>query len=117
RKLEGAKKDNALPVLNIAERTDDLPLIEETAKRITGEFRRLVVVGMGGSSYGGKAICSLAHNMFARDAGVTVHFLDNVDPFTSNWLLLSLDFKSTLFLLVSKSGDTAETLAQALILI
>jgi glucose-6-phosphate isomerase len=114
--LSARKRNNSLPVLNIAEREDDLALIEETAKRISG-FKALVVIGMGGSSYGGKALCALAHNPFARAGATQVHFIDNIDPLTSDRSLLCLDFKTTVFAIVSKSGDTAETLAQALILV
>ncbi len=116
-KLDACKKTNSLPILNIAEREDDLALIEETAKRITGGFKTLVVIGMGGSSYGGKTLCALAHNAFSHGGGTAVHFIDNIDPLTSDQLLLSIDIKTTMFLLVSKSGDTAETMAHALILV
>ena len=95
---------------------DDLAQIEETAKRIA-TFKTFVVIGMGGSSYGGKALASLAHNPTAHGSGTQIHFIDNIDPQTSNQLLLSLDLKTTIFALVSKSGDTAETLAHALILV
>ena len=77
------KKNNSLPVLNIAERQDDLALIEETARRISA-FKSFVVIGMGGSSYGGKALTALAHNAFTRGAGTEIHFLDNIDPLTSD---------------------------------
>jgi len=116
-RLSACRKTNSLPVLNIAQREDDLELIEATAKRITDGFKTLIVIGMGGSSYGGKALCALTHNTFGHDGGVAVHFIDNIDPLTADRLLLSLDFKTTLFLIVSKSGDTAETMAHALILI
>jgi glucose-6-phosphate isomerase len=105
------------PVLTVAERTDDLMLIESTAQRITDNFATLVVVGMGGSSRGGKALAALMENPFVEKATHTaVHFIDNIDPATSALLLASLDFKTTLFLVISKSGDTAETLAHMLIL-
>lgn len=122
RKLSAGAKDDSLPVLTIAEHQDDLPLIEETAARISA-FKNFVVIGMGGSSYGGKALTALSHNPFAQGGALTrggstvVHFIDNIDPLTSDRILLGLDLKSTIFAIVSKSGDTAETLAHALILI
>lgn len=116
-KLAERRKNNSLPVLNIAAREDDLTLIEETAARITGSFKSLVVIGMGGSSYGGKALCALTHNAFSHGMGTSVYFVDNIDPLTSDQLLLALDLKTTMFLIVSKSGDTAEVMAHALILV
>ena len=38
------------------------------------------------------------------------YFISNVDPDDPNEVLSSLDFASTLFILVSKSGTTQETL-------
>jgi len=114
--LETHKKNGALPVLTIPEREDDLASIEEAVKRIAA-FKTFVVIGMGGSSYGGKALTSLVHNPLAQSSALEIHFIDNIDPLTSDRLLLSLDLKTTIFALISKSGDTAETLAHALILI
>ena len=41
-----------------------------------------------------------------------MHFMDNVDPHTFKVLFASLEPKKTGFLVVSKSGNTAETMAQ-----
>jgi glucose-6-phosphate isomerase len=86
-RLREHKKNNTLPVLSIAEREDDIALIEETAKRISG-FKAFVVIGMGGSSYGGKALAALSLNPFAHGSGTEIHFLDNIDPLTSDRVLL-----------------------------
>jgi glucose-6-phosphate isomerase len=117
-KLKVSKADGSLAVLNLPEREDDLALIEETARHISS-FKTFVVIGMGGSSYGAKALCALAYNPFAlAPAGGTIlHFIDNIDPLTSDRILLGLDLSTTIFAIISKSGDTAETLAHALILI
>lgn len=116
--LRKHRQTDTWPILTVAERTDDLPLIEQTAKRITDHFATLVVIGMGGSSRGGKALGALKENPFVRKtSGTTVHFVDNIDPNTSDQLLTSLDLKSTLFLAISKSGDTAETLTHLLVCI
>lgn len=44
-----------------------------------------------------------------------MHVLDNVDPVTIGALLDRLELSNTLFLVVSKSGGTAETMAQFII--
>jgi len=117
KRLDTRRKDGSLPILALPERESDLAIVEETAARIAHNFKALIVVGMGGSSYGGKTLTALAHNPFTRQAGISLHFLDNIDPYTSNQLLLTVDLKVAMFLLVSKSGDTAETLAHALLLV
>lgn len=74
-----------------------------------GHFTHLVLVGMGGSSLGMKAL-STALGI----KGIT--FLDNVDPDFVQVQIESLNIKKTLFLLVSKSGSTIEVLSLAEIL-
>ena len=74
-----------------------------------GPFKHLVLVGMGGSSLGMKALCSAL--------GINdITFLDNVDPDFVQVQIESLNLKKTLFLLVSKSGGTIEVLSIAEIL-
>ncbi len=116
--LHDYKRQNALPLLNIGEQEDDFKIIEDTAKRITDHFETLIVLGMGGSSRGGSTLVSLARNPFTGLAGKTkIHFVENIDPFTFDQLLVSLNLKTTAFLFISKSGNTAETLAQLLVLL
>jgi glucose-6-phosphate isomerase len=115
--LRKHKESGDWPVLTIAERTDDLDLIEKEAEQIRANFATLVVVGMGGSSRGGSTLAALTKNPFVcKPTGTVVHFVENIDPVTSDQLLAALDLKTTLFLIVTKSGDTAETLAHLLVL-
>lgn len=101
-----------LPVIERCLDNSDLPLIEQTAKEITGRFSTVVVCGMGGSSLSGKMLCSLAHNPVTGLSGkVRLLFVDNIDPASIDLFTSSLDFTSTLFIMISKSGGTAETLA------
>src|SRR3990170_216568 len=51
----------------------------------------------------------------ARDGYPRLHVLDNVDPETIAALLDRLPLARTLFIVTSKSGGTAETMAQFLI--
>jgi len=112
------KKNNALPILNIGERKDDLALIESAAKRIGDRCDTLVVLGMGGSGRGGNTLTALARNPYTAVAGKTkIYFVENIDPHTFDQLLSSVSLKTTMFLAISKSGGTAETLAQVLVLL
>ncbi|HEY0840264.1 MAG TPA: hypothetical protein VGD74_08760 [Vulgatibacter sp.] len=90
---------------------------EELAER----FENVVVLGIGGSSLGAKAaIAALGgpfHNLAPRDGrpGARVFFPDNSDPATFASLLDCVDLGSTCFLAITKSGGTAETLSQLMV--
>ncbi len=76
-------------------------------------FRTAVQVGIGGSDLGPRALY-LALENWARSEGRTrmaARFISNVDPDDANGVLSDLDPETTLFILVSKSGTTQETLA------
>jgi len=85
-------------------------------------FDAVVVLGIGGSALG---TTMLQHALRpphwnelddeARDYYPRLYILDNVDPTTIGPLLERLDLRRTLFNVVSKSGATAETMAQFLI--
>jgi len=86
---------------------------KETAQWVRENSKDLVVLGIGGSSLGGKTIISSLTNRFANKAP-RVTFADNIDPDYFAELMESLDLKSTVFNVISKSGSTAETMAQFL---
>ncbi len=102
-----------LPLLALPGRADDLEACRSVAAAYRARFAEVVVLGTGGSSLGGQAVTALA----ARDGGPCLHFLDNVDPRTFEALLAGLDLEATGVLAISKSGATAETLAQLLALL
>jgi len=75
----------------------------------TGEtFTDLVNVGIGGSDLGPRAIY-LALKAFAKDQR-RVHFIANVDPDDAAAVLRGLNLSRTLVNVVSKSGNTLETM-------
>ncbi|MDH4274807.1 MAG: glucose-6-phosphate isomerase, partial [Gammaproteobacteria bacterium] len=89
----------------------DVTEIKRLGQQYARTFRHVVVFGIGGSSLGGEM---LVRTLGDRDLKtVSVHFYDNVDPSTLGELN-PIDIKETLFLVISKSGNTAETLAQFL---
>lgn len=98
----------------------DAPLQRDLLKGIQAEVTRLraladdlLVLGIGGSSLGGQALCAALGPTSGRD--VRVHFVDNIDPDTVAVLLEKLDPTRTAATVITKSGDTVETLAQLLI--
>lgn len=110
--VAGTLKDEKLAVIERCHDDSDLKYIEKVAAEITARFSTVVVCGMGGSSLSGKMLCSLAYNPVTALSGkVKLLFVDNIDPATIEQFTASLDFSSTLFIMISKSGGTAETLA------
>lgn len=107
----------------------ELPYARETAGQVQtladgfGQwFEDVVVLGIGGSALGAIALrdALLGATWNARDAEAREHFprlhvVDNPDPHTFAGLLERIDPARTLFNVVSKSGGTAETMAQYLI--
>ncbi|HEU5047102.1 MAG TPA: hypothetical protein VFT64_04580 [Rickettsiales bacterium] len=116
--LRGHHKGFTWPVLTVPERIDDLEAIEATAKHIRENFDTMVILGMGASSHSGSSLAALARNPYSGHTGsMKMHFVDNVDPHSFLQLLNSITLKTTIFVAISKSGDTAETIAQLLILL
>lgn len=80
-----------------------------TAEKLAG-FGRVVLLGIGGSALGARTL----RDALAGDAGDRLLVLDNIDPHTIARARDRLDPKDTAFLVISKSGSTAETAAQFL---
>ncbi len=108
----------------------DLPTDEQMLKsvraairRYEGKFENLVVLGIGGSALGNIALQTALnpayHNLLDRRKrrGPRLFVMDNVDPVQVSNLLdaLGAGLKKTLFNVISKSGETAETAAQYLV--
>lgn len=87
-----------------------------------GRWRHVLVLGIGGSALGARALVTAlrpaAWNEWdagRREGFPTITILENVDPVTVMAALDRLDPRHTLVNVISKSGGTAETLAQYLI--
>lgn len=80
------------------------------------KFTSVVQIGIGGSDLGPRALY-LALEQWARKNGrskMKAYFISNVDPDDASAVISSLDLAKTLFILVSKSGTTQETLSNEL---
>lgn len=76
-------------------------------------FKTVIQIGIGGSDLGPRAVY-LALDRWAEAAGrkrMKTAFISNVDPDDADHTLAGLDLETSLFILVSKSGTTQETLA------
>lgn len=87
-------------------------------REIRERFEDVVVLGIGGSSLGARAVASALggglRNLRPREqrGGPRLFFPDNSDPATFHELLSLLRPETTCFLAITKSGSTAETLSQ-----
>ena len=93
--------------LTLPETTDPDAIREATEQ--FGRPEAVLTVGIGGSALGAATLAN------ALDSDVDAYFLDNVDPDASDALLDDLPLDDTVVNVVSKSGTTAETLANFLV--
>lgn len=105
-------------------RTDYRDRVMELVRKYHDDTTDMVVLGIGGSALGNIAVHSalnpVTHNHLSsrRHGRVRLWVLDNVDPtLVSDTLkLLARRMKTTVFNVISKSGETAETASQFMIL-
>lgn len=87
----------------------DIKTVEEIelfGKKISRLYKNFVVVGLGGSSLGSKAV----RDAWGQQGDCKVDFLDNVDAYSFDKFFSTIDVKKTMFNIVTKSGTTVETL-------
>ena len=89
---------------------DELASWSAHAAALRSISSQLIVIGTGGASLGAQALCALA------DEPTLVRFFENCDPTTAT-SFARLPCDDTSWLIVSKSGETVETLAATLSLI
>ena len=96
-----------IPSLNIL---SDENLLEET-KKISHQFRekkeKIIIFGTGGSNLGARAL-----NNIILNNNISLEFYDNIDPINFEKNFQNINFDTTGFLVISKSGTTPETLSQ-----
>ncbi len=121
-----SKKDKPgqwLQWMNLGYSEETVWLVKEYAAMTQGLFDNVLVLGIGGSALGGMAVCEALLQPYwnllseeQRNNFPRIFFLDNVDPDQINGLLNILDLKKTLVNVITKSGSTAETMSQFMIL-
>ncbi|HEY9520291.1 MAG TPA: glucose-6-phosphate isomerase, partial [Methyloceanibacter sp.] len=119
---ESLREDYAsgtLPLLRVPEWRDDIDAARAALAALTKDARTLVFFGTGGSSLGGQTLAQLGGWGIPGDDGnggqrerPRTRFYDNLDPRTLERALASMDLATTRFVVVSKSGNTPETLVQ-----
>lgn len=108
--------------MNLGYNEETVWYVKEYASLVKDRFENILVLGIGGSALGGLAVTeallkpywnllpSEKRNNFPR-----IFFLDNIDPDQIVGMLDLLDLKKTLVNVITKSGSTAETMSQYMI--
>ncbi len=121
--IEALKADYAakrLPLLNIAEETADAADATAALKALSAGASTIIFFGTGGSGLGGQTLAQLAGWNIPGGADPKqrlrprTRFYDNLDGATLAGALANLDLPTARFVVTSKSGGTAETLAQVI---
>lgn len=87
--------------------TQDTTPLKKYAKTI--KQKHIVVIGIGGSTLGTYAIYKFLKH--SKKLEKKLHFLETTDPIDIEARLEAIDLKNTLFIVISKSGTTIETLS------
>lgn len=117
------KPGERLQWMNLGYNEETVWYVKEFASLVEGRFDNIVVLGIGGSALGGIAVTEALLKPYwnlltkeQRNNFPRIFFLDNIDPDSINGLLEVLDLKKTLINVITKSGDTAETMSQFMII-
>ncbi|HYJ80080.1 MAG TPA: glucose-6-phosphate isomerase [Longimicrobiaceae bacterium] len=116
------RRSGELGFYALPEETQTVDAIEAFANGAGQAFSNVVVLGIGGSALGTVALrTALLHPAWnelgdeEREFFPRLYVLDNIDPAGFGPLLDRLELGRTLFVVISKSGGTAETMSQYLV--
>ena len=110
----GLYQKRPLPHMLLGEKTDDMAAMQDMADVLGDGAARILILGTGGSSLGAQVLAQVhgALTPAGQMGGPDLIFVDNLDAETYARLLAG-DLSASRFLVVSKSGGTAETMMQA----
>lgn len=95
---------------------EDIAHFTTLRKDLLQKLEHIVLIGVGGSSLGTKAIYHLLRQNYTLDSSPKAHktlpkivFLEHTDALTIPQILAPIRLESSLFIAISKSGSTLET--------
>ncbi len=121
--IQQKKQKGLLGFMELPYKTEEAKKISDFAKKQRAKFDDFVVIGIGGSALGNIALQTALNHPYwnllsnkQRKKCPRLFVPDNVDPELIKSLLDVLNLKKTVFNIISKSGTTAECLANFFIL-
>ncbi len=109
-----SKEKSELAFIDLLEQ--DTSEIKKTASFIRDNFENFIILGIGGSALGPRAITEALSPFHNLDKKPRVFIYDNVDPGTLGRILSLTDLKKTAVNVITKSGSTAETMSSFMVL-
>jgi glucose-6-phosphate isomerase len=107
--VKGAHERGELGFIDCPDIETD-PITRWAKAKCAQGFSDQVVIGIGGSSLGARAVYESMSEI--PQGGLRTHFAENVDPVGIARLFDKLDLAKTLFVVVTKSGSTVETMTK-----
>jgi glucose-6-phosphate isomerase len=120
--IEGRYKKGLLPFMDLPRDKEILKACRKLAELGRRKFENIVVLGIGGSALGASAVFQALRPLNANDlprqkrGWPRLTVCENVDPEGFAALLEVIDLKTTFFNVISKSGATAETMSQFMVI-
>ena len=119
-RLKQEATGRSLPHIGVLYETADLSEARAAYDRLVEGAQTLVMFGTGGSSLGGQALAQLGgwfipgDDRIGKNGRPRLRFYDNLDALSLAKGFEILNLERTRFVVISKSGGTAETLSQTL---
>lgn len=119
KEINRKKKEGLLGFMELPYQTAEVRDIKRIVAKLKSTFDNFVVLGIGGSALGNimlqNSLNHLYYNLLPNDKRrgyPRIFILDNVDADMIKGLFAVIDVEKTLFNVITKSGDTSETMAQ-----
>lgn len=115
--IKQKREDGKLGFMYLPYDTKTKEDIKKVANMVKDKFENIIILGIGGSALGTIALHrALKHpfyNLLPKEKrkGPKLFVIDNVDPEVANGIFDVIDLKKTLVNVITKSGETAETVA------
>lgn len=118
--LRNGAREGRLPLFRVLDETADIAAARRALTELLEGAETLIFFGTGGSSLGGQTLAQLggwsssSDHLTGRQARPRLRFFDNLDACSLAEGLAGPGLAAARFIVISKSGNTAETLIQTL---
>lgn len=99
----------------IVDNTEEIEKIQQFAKEKSGKYKHIIILGIGGSALGPLCLQQSLKHLYENNLNnetPKLYVLDNIDPTMIQEINDVIEPATTLFIVITKSGTTPETLSQ-----